>query len=43
MTETSAGAVEEHQQDSDYQRVIASLRVAYGPGPAALRDGWAKD
>jgi SAM-dependent methyltransferase len=43
MTETSAGAVEEHQQDSDYQRVIASLRVAYGPGPAALRDGWAKE
>ena len=34
---------EESQQDDDYQRVIASLRVAYGPGPAALRDGWAKE
>ena len=43
MTETSAGAVEESQQDDEYQRVIASLRVAYGPGPAAMRDGWAKE
>ena len=43
MTETSAGAAEESQQDDEYQRVIASLRVAYGPGPAALRDGWAKE
>ncbi len=43
MTETSAGAGKESQQDDDYQRVIASLRVAYGPGPAALRDGWAKE
>jgi SAM-dependent methyltransferase len=42
MTDASAGAAEEGQQDDDYQRVIASLRVAYGPGPAALRDGWAK-
>jgi SAM-dependent methyltransferase len=24
-----------------YQRVITSLRVAYGAGPAAMRDGWA--
>jgi SAM-dependent methyltransferase len=43
MSETSGGAVEASQQDDDYQRVIASLRVAYGPGPAALRDGWAKE
>jgi SAM-dependent methyltransferase len=27
----------------DYQRVIASLRVAYGPAPAAMRDGLAKE
>ena len=43
MTETSRGAVGESRQDDEYQRVIASLRVAYGPGPAALRDGWAKE
>ena len=43
MTETSAGALEGSQPDDEYQRVIASLRVAYGPGPAALRDGWAKE
>jgi SAM-dependent methyltransferase len=43
MTDTSAGAVEGSQQGGDYQRVIAGLRVAYGPGPAALRDGWAKE
>lgn len=42
MTETGAGAVEESRPADDYQRVIASLRVAYGPGPAAMRDGWAK-
>ncbi len=41
MTETGAGAVEESRPDDDYQRLIASLRVAYGPGPAAMRDGWA--
>jgi SAM-dependent methyltransferase len=35
--------VEDSQQDDGYQRVIASLRVAYGPGPAARRDGWAKE
>jgi SAM-dependent methyltransferase len=43
MTETGAGAVGESRQGDEYQRVIASLRVAYGPGPAALRDGWAKE
>jgi SAM-dependent methyltransferase len=43
MTETTAGTVGESQQDDEYQRVIASLRVAYGPGPAALRDGWARE
>lgn len=43
MTETSAGAAAEGQRDDDYQRVIAGLRVAYGPGPAAMRDGWAKE
>jgi SAM-dependent methyltransferase len=32
----------ESRQDDDYQRVIAGLRVAYGPAPAAMRDGWAK-
>ena len=43
MTESSAGAMKKSQEGDDYQRVIASLRVAYGPGPAALRDGWAKE
>jgi len=39
MTET--GAADESREDDDYQRVIAGLRAAYGPGPAAMRDGWA--
>jgi SAM-dependent methyltransferase len=43
MTETGAGTADESQQDDEYQRVIASLRVAYGPGPAAMRDGRAKE
>jgi SAM-dependent methyltransferase len=43
MTDTSAWAAGESRQDDDYQRVIAGLRVAYGPGPAAMRDGWAKE
>ena len=42
MTETGAEPAEESQHD-DYQRVIAGLRAAYGPGPAAMRDGWAKE
>jgi len=41
MTET--GAADESREDDDYQRVIAGLRAAYGPGPAAMRDGWAKE
>lgn len=43
MTEASAGAVGEGHQGDDYQRVVASLQVAYGPGPAALRDGRARE
>jgi len=27
----------------EYQRVIASLREAYGPGPAVMREGWDKE
>ena len=41
MTETGTGAAGESRRDDGYQRVIAGLRVAYGPGPAAMRDGWA--
>jgi SAM-dependent methyltransferase len=41
MTETDAA--DERRENDDYQRVTASLRAAYGPGQAAMRDGWAKE
>jgi hypothetical protein len=43
MSEAGAGAVEEGPPGDEYQRMLAGLRVAYGTGPAALRDGCAKE